>query len=518
MSASALIKIMQNNIMSFYRLFSLFAILFILSIVPSLKAQQNSGSEKKKNVLFIAVDDLRPELGCYGANQMVTPNIDRLAHDGVLFENAYCQQAVCAPSRNSIMTGLRPDALRIYDLGTFFRTTVPNVVTLPQQFKNNGYISEGVGKIFHAGHGNKNDELSWSVPFWDFRNNVNKLKKVNRGDTLGLESSLPRLNKELLPFYKSNAPEEHMIDGIVTEIAVNRIHKLKKQDNPFFLAVGFRLPHLPFVAPKKYWDLYDPTQISIPDKKEPEGMYQNAFIKWSGELGKYHGIEQYKKKGYLPDDLARNLIHGYYASVSMMDAQVGKLLDALEESGLRENTIVVLWGDHGWKLGEYGMWSKHSNSELDTRSPLIISDPDYSKGSRNYSVVELLDIYPTLCELAGLPEPSHLQGKSLVPILKDPEVQVKEVAMSQWPKGKTFPGTPPRREIMGYSITDGRYRFTRWQSHENPDIIIEKELYDHADSRIAKKNLAKSAGYESELRRMENLLDDILAEQTHHFK
>lgn len=465
------------------------------------------------NVLFIAVDDLRPELGCYGATQMVTPNIDRLAQDGILFENAYCQQAICAPSRNSIMTGLRPDALGIYDLGTFFRTTVPDVVTLPQQFKNNGYISEGVGKIFHAGHGNKNDELSWSVPFWNFRDKAKKLKKISRGDTTGLESSLPRLNKKLLPFYKSNAPEEHMMDGIIAEIAVNRIHKLKKQDHPFFLAVGFRLPHLPFVAPAKYWDLYNPENIQIPDKKEPDGMYQRAFVKWSGELNSYHGIAQYRNQGHLPDDLARNLIHGYYASVSMMDAQVGKLLNALEESGLRENTIVVLWGDHGWKLGEYGMWSKHSNSELDTRAPLIISAPGFPKEKTTKSLAELVDVYPTLCELAGLPKPNHLQGKSLTPVLTDPTVEVKKVAMSQYPRGKPLEGDRTKRSIMGYSVTDGRYRFTRWQSYKNPEKVIDRELYDHSSGRIATKNLAGSKEYEKEMQRMEKLLDEVLKEQ-----
>ncbi len=483
------------------------------SLISSLTAQQKSSPAKKMNVLFIAVDDLRPELGCYGVPQMVTPNIDRLAQDGILFENAYCQQAICAPSRNSMMTGLRPDALGIYDLGTFFRTTVPDVVTLPQQFKNNGYVSEGVGKIFHAGHGNQNDELSWSVPFWSFKDKADKLKKISHGDTVHLESSLPRLNKKLLPYYKSNAPEENMMDGIVAEIAVNRIHKLKKQDSPFFLAVGFRLPHLPFVAPAKYWDMYNPNDIRIPDKKEPEGMYQNSFVKWSGELNIYHGIAQYRNQGYLPDDLARNLIHGYYASVSMMDAQVGKLLDALEKAGLRENTIVVLWGDHGWKLGEYGMWSKHSNSELDTRSPLIISAPGFPKEKTTQSVVELIDVYPTLCDLAGIEKPTHLQGESLVPILKDQKAKIKEVAMSQYPRGKKLDTDSTKRAIMGYSITDGHYRFIRWQQYKNPKKVVSRELYDHSSSRVAAKNLVGTKEYEKDVQRMDKLLDEVLKNQ-----
>ena len=465
---------------------------------------------QQKNILFIAIDDLRPELACYGATQVKTPNIDRLARQGSLFENAYCQQAVCAPSRNSVLTGLRPDAMQIYDLGTFFRTTVPDVVTLPQLFKNNGYVAENIGKIFHVGHGNKNDDQSWST-VWSYRDRLDALQKINRGDSSALESSRPKVNGEPLPYYRSDASETDLVDGMVADIAVTRLAALKDQGRPFFLGVGFTSPHLPFVAPRSYWDMYDPDDIRVPGKHEPEGMYRQAFIKWSGELNAYHGIPEHKADGHLPDALARNLIHGYYASVSFVDAQVGKLLDALDKAGLRENTIVVLWGDHGYKLGEYGMWCKHSNAELDTRVPLIISDPAYPEGNTAAAVVELLDMYPTLCELAGLPAPAHLQGESLVPILADPTAAVKAVAMSQWPKGKTFPGNPPSREIMGYSITDGHCRFTRWQLYEHPDVVIERELYDHSESRVATKNLAHEAAYEAEVRRMEQLLDQALS-------
>lgn len=478
---------------------------------PRVNAQRSTDvSRKQKNVLFIAIDDLRPELACYGAAHVKTPNIDRLARQGSLFENAYCQQAVCAPSRNSVLTGLRPDAMQIYDLGTFFRTTVPDVVTLPQLFKNNGYITENVGKIFHVGHGNKNDERSWST-VWSYDDRLDALGEISRGDSTALESSRPKVNGKLLPYYRSDAPEEDLFDGMVADIAVARIKALKDQDRPFFLGVGFTSPHLPFVAPHSYWNLYDPADIQLPAKTEPEGMYPQALIKWSGELNAYHGITQYKAEGYLPDKLARNLIHGYYASVSLVDAQVGKLLDALEHAGLRENTIVVLWGDHGYKLGEYGTWCKHSNAELDTRSPLLISDLDYPNDRKTSAVVELLDIYPTLCDLAGLPFPKHLQGESLVPILVNPTAKVKAVAMSQWPKGKTFPGNPPSREIMGYSITDGHYRFTRWQRHKQPEVVIDRELYDHREGRIATKNLAHESAYKMEVQRMENLLDQALS-------
>ncbi|MBC9798029.1 sulfatase [Sinomicrobium sp. FJxs] len=478
-----------------------------LCFAPYSRAQQD-GSTVKKNILFIAVDDLRPELGCYGAAYMKTPNIDKLARRGMLFENAYCQQAVCAPSRNSIMTGLRPDAMNIYDLGTFFRTTAPDVVTLPQQFKDHGYTSEVVGKIYHMGHGNQDDELSWSVPSWDYKREVENLKRVRRGDTTRLESDFPRLDGKHLPYYKSGAPEAQMTDAIIARIAIERIRELK--DKPFFMAVGFKNPHLPFVAPKKYWDLYDPDKIEIPKREDPEGVSKYAFVRWSGELKKYYGIDSYKKEGYLPDDLSRNLIHGYYASVSMIDAQVGRLMDALDELGLRENTIVVLWGDHGWKLGEYGMWAKHSNTELDTRSPLIISDPGFPGGKSSRSLVELVDLYPTLCELSGIELPGHLQGESLMPVIKDPAYTVKKVAMSQYPRGKALKNDKTHQEVMGYSVTDGHYRFTRWQSYENPGIVLDKELYDHSGGRADITNLAKFKKYRSVVQRMEKLLDENL--------
>ncbi|WP_461533160.1 sulfatase [Sinomicrobium sp.] len=498
---------MRCSIVKYFHFFS--SLISCLCLVP-LTAQQTN--IQKKNILFIAVDDLRPELGCYGANYIKTPNIDKLATEGMLFENAYCQQAVCAPSRNSIMTGLRPDALNIYDLSTFFRTTAPDVVTLPQQFKNNGYTTETVGKIYHTGHGNQDDSLSWSVPKWDSSIERKKLKKIRHGDTTGLESDFPRINGKRLPYYKSNMPEEQMSDAIVARIAVERIRALKDQGNPFFMAVGFVRPHLPFIAPKKYWDLYNPDDITIPERKDPVGASKYSLPRWSGELTSYHGMLQYKKEGELPDDLSRNLIHGYYAAVSLMDAQVGKLLNTLDELGIRENTIVVLWGDHGWKLGEYGRWCKHSNVELDTRVPLIISDPDLLKGKKTESLAELVDVYPTLCDLAGIEKPKHLQGKSLAAVLKNPKKTVKEVAMSQYPRGKRLKEDRTKWEVMGYSITDGRYRFTRWQSYKNPKEILDRELYDHEEGRIDLTNLVNSKKHRAIVQRMEKKLNELLTE------
>ncbi|MDX1285303.1 MAG: sulfatase [Draconibacterium sp.] len=478
--------------------------LFTLLLVVSLFSMSQ---EKKPNVLFIAVDDLRTEINCFGATHMHTPNLDRLADQGMIFTRAYCQQAVCAPSRNSIMTGLRPDALDIYDLYTFFRKKHPDIVTLPQHFINNGYYAETMGKIYHTGHGNSDDRKSWSIPKWNQGEEIRKLKKISRGDTVGLERDFPTIDGKKLPWYCSPMPEDNMTDAIIANHAVKRINALK--DSTFFLAVGFIKPHLPFVAPKKYWDLYDASKIKIPERKIPEGMPEMALHQF-GELRKYHGIPA---EGHLDDETSRNLIHGYYSSVSMIDAQVGKLLDALKENNLTENTIIVLWGDHGWKLGEYGGWCKHTNFEMDANAPLMISVPWTDKGIKTKSLAEFVDIYPTLCELAGLNKPTHLEGQSLVPILKNPEAEVNKVAISQYPRGKSL-GYDRKSELMGYSIRTGDYRFTRWQKYENPDEVVATELYNVSQNKAATKNLATNKKYSKKVTELNQLMESELSKYT----
>jgi len=473
---------------------------FIVIIISGLFATCRSINDQEKveakpNVLFIAIDDLRPELNCYGASHIKSPNIDRLASMSTLFENTYCQQSVCAPSRNSIMTGLRPDAMGIYDLYTFFRTKVPDVTTLPQHFKNNGYYTERTGKIYHLGHGNSEDSLSWSKPaakLW-------RPDPISRGDTLGLERDYPTIDGKKLPYYKTYAPEKNMSDVVSTDYAVRRIGELK--DSTFFLAVGFSKPHLPFVAPAKYWDMYQAEDIAIPARKVPEGMPGLALHQF-GELRKYHGIPA---KGSLDDEMSRDLIHGYYAAVSMVDAQIGKLMGALVENGLMDNTIIVLWGDHGWKLGDYGGWCKHTNFELDTHVPLLIRDPRKVKGQRSNSLVEFVDVYPTLCEMADLQLPDHLEGQSLVPILKDPLAMQNEVAISQYPRGRKL-GYDRKSEIMGYSLRYKNYRYTRWQKYENPEDVVAQELYDHSDGPLATKNLSTEPEHKNLVQEMDSLL------------
>ncbi|QGY45631.1 sulfatase-like hydrolase/transferase [Maribellus comscasis] len=489
-------KNVSQNAISFF----IFCFVFV---IPTNKvfAKQNIN---KPNVLFIAVDDLRPEINCFGAHYMHTPNLDYLASNGIIFERAYCQQAVCAPSRNSLLTGLRPDALGIYDLQTFFRKKVPDVITLPQHFKNNGYHTEAMGKIYHTSHGNSDDSISWSIPKWNQNKEFQKLRKITRGDTVGLERDFPNINGKLLPWYCSSEPEDNMTDGMVANHAVERLATLK--DSAFFLAVGFIKPHLPFVSPKKYWDLYDHDSIKIPERTVPEGMPGYALAAF-GELRKYHGIPA---KGMLDDETSRNLIHGYYAAISMIDAQVGKLLSALKENDLLDNTIIVLWGDHGWKLGDYGNWCKHSNMEYDTNAPLFISVPWMHKDLKTKSLAEFVDIYPTLCDLAGLEKPSHLEGQSLLPILQNPDTEVNEMAISQFPRGRSL-GYDHKNEIMGYSIRTGDYRFTRWQKYENPKEVMAVELYDHSEAKTAEINLATEKKYAKRVEELNRLLDEELS-------
>ena len=456
--------------------------LFIFSCQTQMK---NPEAEQKYNVLFIAIDDLRPQLNCYGKTHILSPHIDRLASQSLLFNRAYVQQAVCAPSRNGIMTGLRPDAIGIYDLGTFFREAVPEVVTLPQHFKNNGYQAESMGKIYHRGHGNHDDSLSWSREAWFPSSNTLDAPPITRGDTIGLEGSYPTIDGKKIPYYATQAPEDNLADNRTLNHALQRLEAL--QDTSFFMAVGFVKPHLPFVAPQRYWDRYDPATITIPERESPTGNPDFALTNF-GELRKYHDIPA---EGYLSDEKSKNLIHGYYAAVTYVDDLVGRLLGKLDELHLSENTIVVLWGDHGWKLGEYGSWCKHTNYEYDTRIPLLLKVPGVSEGKKSNALVESVDVYPTLCELAGLDAPSHLQGHSMVPLLKAPNQSIKNAAWSQYPRSDG--GTP----LMGYAMRTDHYRYVRWQEKDNPQHVVARELYDHREDSNETTNVAAQADSQS---------------------
>ena len=473
----------------------------------------------KPNVLFIAVDDLRPELGTYGANYIKSPNIDRLARQGVRFDRAYVQYAICGPSRATTLTGLRPGTLKIEHIDTFFRNTVPDVVTLPQLFKEHGYTTGYVGKVFHPGQ--TDDAISWSRRFQPegageggyqlpaSREIVRKrreaaITKYGKDAYLGGVTSGPA-------WESADAPDNAYADGKSTDNAIAALRELKGE--PFFLGVGFHKPHLPFVAPKKYFDLYDPTTLPLTDTPEPPLGAPSLALHSSFELRSRTGVPT---EGPIDAETSRKLIHAYAACVSFIDAQVGRLLAELDALGLRENTIVVLWGDHGWHLGEYGIWGKATNYEIATRIPLIISAPGLAgNGRAAVAVVESVDIYPTLCALAGLPAPTALAGQSLVPILKDPTTHGKDFAFSEFPapalrEWAARPLPPAMRqmffgpliakaeaklaqefgarydrktfedEVKGYSVRTQEFRYTRWIDRRNPAAApLAEELYDH---------------------------------------
>ncbi len=477
---------MRKNVL--IRLIPAFCILFGMLSGCGTGVEPEADTPGIPNVLLILVDDLRPELNCYGADHIISPSIDALARESVLFTRAYTQQAVCAPSRNTLMTGLRPDELGITDLATFFRTKAPDVVTLSQHFLQNGYQSEGMGKVYHTGHGNQNDTLSWSIPHWKSSRIVNERDPISSGDTTRLHTSIPLINGKKIPWLRSQMSEQKHTDALVTSHAIERMEALK--DTSFFLAVGLVKPHLPFVAPAKYWDLYDASKISVPVPDKPDHYPPYAFSGW-GELRKYHGIPA---EGRLRDEDTKSMIHGYYACVSFIDAQVGRMIEKLKELDLYDNTIIVLWGDHGWKLGEYGDWCKHTNYELDTRIPLMVRVPgeEYRKGWSTDAIVETVDIYPTLCELAGLELPEHLQGSSFNEALKDTVKNWEDVAFSQYPRSAVIDGEKIR--IMGYSMRTSEYRLTRWINIETRETL-DMEFYDHSTPLPEMINLAAMDHY-----------------------
>jgi len=481
---------------------------FMLS--PFLVRAMGKVPAKKKNVLFIAVDDLRPQLGCYGKTQIKSPNIDKLAANGTLFENAYCQQAVCSPSRTSLLTGLRPDSAKVTDLHTFFRDTVPDVITLPQYFKADGYYTKSLGKIYHK-QSMQDDEKSWSVPskrawgngYWQTKENKEICDKlIKDADKKGLKGSKRYYATLGPPTDDADVPDNSYGDGVTTEQAIASLNKLSKSGTPFFLGVGFIKPHLPFSAPKKYWDLYKPEEIKIPDQKNwPKDLPDIAKFNW-GELRGYFGMP---KKGPLNEKQTRKLIHGYYACVSYTDAQIGRVIKELDRLGLRDDTVIVLWGEHGWKLGDYGAWCKHTNFEIDTHAPLIIDAPGFKKSQRTKALVEFVDIYPTLAQLCGLPVPKHCEGISMVPLLKNPNAKFKDAALSQWPKNGG--------KIMGYTMRTKDWRYTEWINLKK-NKIIGRELYDHKNSRIEDVNLANEAKYAAIVKELSIKLTNLRKKKT----
>lgn len=496
------------------------AIFCVMSLIISSCSTTEQGSETGKslpNILFIPVDDLRPELGAYGSDFVITPNIDRLARGGVVFTRAYCQQAVCNPSRASLLTGLRPDSIQVWDLKTDFRDNVPDVVTLPQYFKQKGYTSVGLGKVFHN---NDPDTISWSVipeniagfPFDPDAVYLNEENLKIQDQKVENHKAAGRSTIDQLGFWyvKANATEnadaddDAYYDGAQTTRAIEILRQLKTENKPFFLSVGYYRPHLPFNAPKKYWDMYDRSEIPLADNLFiPEGS-PAYLVHGEAELRGYSDCNDLPLPNEEPWDEARQreLKHGYYASVSYIDAQIGRLLLELENLGLAENTIIVLWGDHGWKLGEHNGWCKQTNYEIDTKVPLIISGAGVqAKGKQSKALSEFVDIYPTLCEMAGLEVPDHLQGTSLVPLLENPDMEWKTAAYSQFLLGRYGRTKSIDGEQMGYAMRTDQYRYVEWywwnKEEKVKGALIRRELFDHFADPQENLNLANESEYKN---------------------
>lgn len=529
---------MKTGLLS--RFFYLFLIATVLASCENGEGQGQSVQEsvqvsepgKKPHILFISIDDLRPMVASYGHEQVKTPNIDAIAEQGVLFENAYAQQAICGPSRASILTGLRPDTLGVTHNYVKFRDNHKDVVTLTQHFMNHGYVATHVGKIFH--HGDRDEERSWNwQPAYDrlpeglvepgiYANPANtQLQNEYRKEMFAKYGEQAKFGLGRGPAFEAeDVPDHAYIDGYNTDLAIVTLEDmLAKTDKPIFFGFGMNKPHLPWIAPKKYWDLYNPeeirnsTQIQAPKDGASTGLHA------SFELRTFSNIPNY---GEIPEELGIELLHSYLASVSYVDAQIGRIMSAFEDQGILDNTVVIVWSDHGFHLGEMGIWGKASNYEIATRVPLVISTPEMRQKpqaqslgpERTSALVELVDIYPTLAELSGLPVPDILEGHSLVDLLAQPQREWKSAAFSQFPTPalrewgayplrpgmretyfgplirdveegikQQFPGQWDRelfeKHLMGYSMRTDRYRFVAWM--DTRDMTKEPlfvELFD----------------------------------------
>jgi arylsulfatase A-like enzyme len=400
------------------------------------------------------VDDLRPELNYFGKSQIVSPNLDKLADESITFDRAYCNIPVCGASRASIMTGLRPTRSRFWDHKTYAEKDAPETIVFPEYLKNNGYTITSNGKVFH----NSSDHKE----IWD---NFYKPKSTTasgwRNYQLQENVDLDQSNKGFgPPFECADVQDNDYKDGALAQKIIKDLRKLKKQGKPFFLAAGFTSTHLPFNAPKKYWDLYKRENIQLPENNHAPVNVPNIAMHRFSELRGYYGIPE---KGPVPDATAISMIHGYYASVSYADEQIGKVLDELKRLELEENTLVVLIGDHGWSLGDHGLWCKHSNFEVALRAPMIIRVPGNKNQGKCNALVEFVDIYPTLIELCGLELPDHLEGESMTTLLKNPDQSFKPFIISKW-----FHGT---------TIKTDDYSYTEWS--KDAKTINARMLYDH---------------------------------------
>lgn len=462
-------------------------LVFIISLLmlqackstPIANVDKQEAEKKQPNVLIFLIDDLRVDLGTYGSEHVISPNIDKLADEGVQFNQAYAQQAICGPSRVSILTGLRPETTGLYTIwkNGRLRPNQPDVVSMPQLFKENGYQTISIGKVYHSV---VDDQENWT-------------KHIKKLDNF---YAIPGNKEKKFAYEAGDVEDDFYKDGKVATDAIKTLKTLKEKNEKFLMVVGFSKPHLPFNAPKKYWDMYDRNQFTVPSRKKPDNMYRLALTKW-GELRMYGGIP---KTGDVSDELTKTLIHAYYSTVSYMDAQVGRVMNALNDMELRDDTMIVLMSDHGYKLGEYGAWNKHTNMQLDTRVPLIISrelsHSGRQAGIKTNALVENVDIFPTIAEASGLQLPK-MDGQSLITLLDAPDMKWDDAAYSLFTRGP----------FMGVTVTDGEWRYTEWRDAKTQDLKF-SELYDHRTSEVASKNVSGQKKYLSLEQNLKKLLHE----------
>lgn len=473
-------------------------ILFLSILILSFFSCQDKPSENKKvvseklnlqnkekpNVIFIIADDLNCDIGAYGNSIIQTPHIDELSRHGVLFENAHNQYPLCGPSRASFMTGMYTDQTKMTRNNMYIRNSIPDVITIGQRFRQQGYQSIRIGKIFHydnpsaIGTSGADDPHTWDQTVNPYGRDKKEEYKIN---TLS-----PRKYGGTLSWLSAEGKDEEYTDGIVASEAVRYLDEFSKTGESFFLAVGFYRPHTPFVAPQKYFELYDRSSISIPKSNDD---YLKSIPEPAAK-----SIRAKKNQINLEEELAKEIKEAYYASISFIDAQIGRILNKLKESGLNENTIVIFTSDHGYHLGEHGHWQKQTLFENSTRVPLIISVPGGRNApARSNSPVELIDLYPTIMDLTKIEIPNHVVGKSLEPIIKNQSVKVRKNALTRWRNG--------------YSIKTERYRLTQWGKNG----IKGYELYDHQSDREELTNLASQSAYKVIFDSLKTVLKDRIA-------
>lgn len=469
-------------------------LLWVITITATLSAcvSVTDRPPPRPNILFIMVDDLRPQFAAYGRTGMVTPALDQLANEGVVFKRAFVNVPVCGASRASMMTGLRPTSTRFVNFLARADEDAPGIATLPAHLKAAGYTTLSLGKILHV---EEDSAAAWSRPQWRPSQNETVSAATsprNYLDPANIDADRDEDSKRGAPFERMDVPDDAYFDGMIAEQAIRELSALSKNDTPFFLAVGFLKPHLPFNAPTKYWDLYDPADISLAAFNRMPADAPDEANHNSGELRSYRGIPDAPEP--ISEEIARNLRHGYYAATSYADAQIGKVLQALDDLQMADNTIVVLAGDHGWSLGEHGLWCKHSPFDVATHTPLIIRAPEAGQGEAN-GLVEFIDIYPTLMAMTGTPPPDHLQGSSILGLLEDPASPGKTAVFPRWKKSE--------------NVRIDRFSYTEFRTEDG--TIISHMLYDSVKDPDETVNLADEPEHAADVTRLQQLIAENIA-------